>query len=91
MRIRATGCRRLAETVARYRDQDLYIAGAALDAVLKKMRGPDARIWDMVRDEVYAPPYQPIWKGQNKLPTYRVGLPGVGWEPMTGDDTLQVA
>ena len=44
-----------------------------------------------LRNEVYIPPYQPIWKGQNKLPTYRVGLPGVGWEPMTGDETLQVA
>lgn len=42
-------------TVARYRDQDLYIAGAALDAILKQFRGPGARIWDMVRDEVYAP------------------------------------
>ncbi|MFT5503730.1 MAG: hypothetical protein ACI845_002540 [Gammaproteobacteria bacterium] len=42
-------------TVTRYRDQDLYIAGAALDAVLKQLRGPDARIWDMVRDEVYTP------------------------------------
>ena len=42
-------------TVTRYRDQDLYIAGAALDAVLKKCRGADARIWDMVRDEVYTP------------------------------------
>lgn len=42
-------------TVARYRDQDLYIAGAALDALLKKNRGTDARIWDMVCDEVYLP------------------------------------
>ncbi|MFT5218259.1 MAG: CubicO group peptidase (beta-lactamase class C family) [Gammaproteobacteria bacterium] len=42
-------------SVTRYRDQDLYIAGAALDAVLKQIRGPAARIWDMVRDEVYAP------------------------------------
>jgi CubicO group peptidase (beta-lactamase class C family) len=42
-------------TVTRYRDQDLYIAGAALDAVLKQHRGSDAFIWDMVRDEVYAP------------------------------------
>lgn len=42
-------------TVTRYRDQDLYIAGAALDAVLKQLRGDDARIWDMVRDEVYVP------------------------------------
>jgi len=41
--------------VTRYRDQDLYIAGAALDAVLKRLRGPEARIWEMVRDEVYSP------------------------------------
>jgi|MDTC01.2.fsa_nt_gb hypothetical protein len=41
--------------VARYRDQDLYIAGAAMDAWLKLQHGPDARIWDMVRDEVYSP------------------------------------
>ena len=44
-----------AGTVTRYRDQDLYIAGAALDAFLKRFRGGDARVWDMVRDEVYAP------------------------------------
>ena len=44
-----------AGSVARYRDQDLYIAGAALDALLKQIRGPQARIWDLVRDEVYAP------------------------------------
>jgi len=44
-----------AGSVTRYRDQDLYIAGAALDALLKRIRGPQARIWEMVRDEVYAP------------------------------------
>ena len=44
-----------AGTVARYRDQDLYIAGAALDAILKQARGAEARIWDMVVDEVYTP------------------------------------
>ena len=41
--------------MARYRDQDLYIAGAAMDAWLKLQHGPDARIWDMVLDEVYSP------------------------------------
>ena len=44
-----------AGSVTRYRDQDLYIAGAALDAYLKRLRGVDARIWDLVRDEVYTP------------------------------------
>ena len=41
--------------VARYRDQDLYIAGVAMDVWLKRKRGPDARLWDMVRDEVFEP------------------------------------
>jgi hypothetical protein len=43
-----------------------------------------------IRGEIYVPPYQPIWKGQNKLPSYRVGLPGGGWEPMSGEG-LQAA
>lgn len=38
-----------------------------------------------VQGEVYVPPYQPVWKGRNKLPTYRVGLPGAGWEPLAGE------
>ena len=42
-------------SIARYRDQDLYITGVALDVMLKRLRGPDARLWDMVRDEVYRP------------------------------------
>ncbi|PRP93784.1 hypothetical protein ENSA5_41850 [Enhygromyxa salina] len=37
-----------------------------------------------VRGEIFVPPYQPVWKGQNKLPTYRVGLPGAAWEPLAG-------
>jgi hypothetical protein len=43
-----------------------------------------------IQGEVYVPPFQPIWKGQNKIPSYRVGLPGVGWESMRGDG-LQAA
>ena len=39
--------------ITRYRDQDLYIAGAALDAWLKIRQGPDARIWDLVEKQVY--------------------------------------
>ncbi len=41
--------------VARYRDQDLYLAGAAMDAWHKQRHGPHARLWHMVRDEVYGP------------------------------------
>jgi hypothetical protein len=35
--------------------------------------------------EVFVAPYQPIWKGRNKVPSYRVGLPGAGWEPLAGE------
>jgi len=41
--------------VARYRDQDLFMAGAAMDALWKRHAGPDADLFAMVTDEVYAP------------------------------------
>ena len=42
-------------TVWRYRDQDFYLLGVALDAFLKSVRGPDADIWRMLQAEVFAP------------------------------------
>jgi Beta-lactamase len=42
-------------TVVRYRDQDFFLLGAALDAYLKSMRGAHVDIWDMVKSEVLAP------------------------------------
>jgi CubicO group peptidase (beta-lactamase class C family) len=42
-------------TVLRYRDQDFYVLGAAVDAYLKGVRGPGADVWDMLREEVFAP------------------------------------
>lgn len=42
-------------TVMRYRDQDFYLLGAALDRFIKSMRGPDADVWDMLLDEVLGP------------------------------------
>ena len=42
-------------TVWRYRDQDYYLLGIAIDAFLKSVRGPDADAWDMLRKEVFAP------------------------------------
>ena len=42
-------------TVVRYRDQDFYLLGAAIDAFLKSMRGPAADLWDMLEAEVFAP------------------------------------
>ena len=41
--------------IARYRDQDLFMAGVAMDAVWKRHNGPDADLFSMVAEEVYAP------------------------------------
>lgn len=41
--------------VARYRDRDMFILGAAMDAFLKSVEGEDADIWDMVAEEVFKP------------------------------------
>jgi hypothetical protein len=42
-------------TVMRYRDQDFYLLGAALDGFLKSVRGPSADLWDMLKAEVFEP------------------------------------
>jgi CubicO group peptidase (beta-lactamase class C family) len=42
-------------TVMRYRDQDYYLLGVAIDNFLKSMRGPEADNWDMVQAEVFKP------------------------------------
>jgi CubicO group peptidase (beta-lactamase class C family) len=42
-------------TVMRYRDQDYYILGAAIDGFLKSARGPQASLGEMVQTEVFAP------------------------------------
>lgn len=43
------------DKVVRYRDQDLYLAGAAMDAWYKQRFGPHARLWHLVQDEIYQP------------------------------------
>jgi CubicO group peptidase (beta-lactamase class C family) len=42
-------------TVMRYRDQDYYLLGAAIDGFLKSVRGPEASLWEFVKTEVFAP------------------------------------
>ncbi|MGC1388083.1 MAG: serine hydrolase domain-containing protein [Steroidobacteraceae bacterium] len=42
-------------SVVRYRDQDFYLLGAAIDGFLKSKRGPAADLWDMLKAEVFAP------------------------------------
>ena len=41
--------------VARYRDQDMFILGVAMDRFLKSKEGPGAGIWSMLQREVFAP------------------------------------
>jgi CubicO group peptidase (beta-lactamase class C family) len=42
-------------TVMRYRDQDFYLLGVALDRFVKAARGPGADVWDLLRSEVFEP------------------------------------
>lgn len=42
-------------TVVRYRDQDFYLLGAAIDRFVRSVRGPTADVWDMLRNEVFKP------------------------------------
>ena len=41
--------------VTRYRDQDMFILGVAMDRFLKSKEGPGADLWSMLRQEVFAP------------------------------------
>ncbi|SVD82378.1 uncharacterized protein METZ01_LOCUS435232, partial [marine metagenome] len=41
--------------VMRYRDQDAFVLGAAMDAYLKSREGPEADMWRFLMEEVYAP------------------------------------
>src|SRR5262245_53105550 len=41
--------------VVRYNTAVTFTLAAAMDAYLKRKEGPNARLWDMVTDEVYRP------------------------------------
>jgi hypothetical protein len=41
--------------VARYRDQDMFMLGVAMDNYVKKKEGPAAGVWRMVSEEVFEP------------------------------------
>jgi CubicO group peptidase (beta-lactamase class C family) len=64
-------------TVMRYRDQDYYILGAAIDGFLKSVRGPKADILEMVKAEVLTP------IGVHEVPVVRTreagGRDGLVW------------
>ncbi len=40
---------------ARYRDQDIFLLGVAMDRYLNSKEGPGADIWSMLVNEVYRP------------------------------------
>jgi hypothetical protein len=80
-------------TVMRYRDQDHYMLGIAVDRFLKSVRGPDADAWEMLQKEVF----QPI--GIAHAPAVRTREPGdrdgpvwfnAGYYP-TLDDLAKIA
>jgi hypothetical protein len=80
-------------TVMRYRDQDFYLLGVAIDRFVKATRGPDADAWDMLRSEVF----EPIGIAQAPLVRTREarnrrGLPwfNAGYYP-TLDDLAKIA
>lgn len=64
-------------TVMRYRDQDYYLLGAAIDGFLKSIRGPHADLGEMVQAEVFTP------IGIHQAPTVRTleaaGHEGLLW------------
>jgi hypothetical protein len=41
--------------VTRYRDQDMFVLGVAMDRFLKSKEGPAANIWSMLQREVFSP------------------------------------
>jgi CubicO group peptidase (beta-lactamase class C family) len=41
--------------VVRYRDQDMYLLGVAMDQFLKTKEGPSADLWSMLEREVFEP------------------------------------
>ena len=80
-------------TVMRYRDQDFYLLGAAVDAFLKSVRGPQADAWHMLEEEVFRPigiAHAPMVR--TREPDGREGLAwfNAGYYP-TLDDLAKIA
>jgi hypothetical protein len=74
--------------VARYRDQDMFILGVAMDAYLKSKEGPAADIWTMLEDEVFRPVgihYAPINRTIEQDGRRGQPLMAFGYYPTIGD------
>jgi hypothetical protein len=74
--------------VARYRDQDMFVLGVAMDRFLKSREGPTASLWSMLESEVFLPigiHYAPI--NRTIEAGGRAGQPlmAFGYYPTIGD------
>jgi hypothetical protein len=74
--------------VARYRDQDMFVLGVAMDRFLKSREGAAADLWSMLEKEVFLPigiHYAPI--NRTIEPDGRPGQPlmAFGYYPTIGD------
>lgn len=74
--------------VARYRDQDMFVLGVAMDRFLKSREGAKADLWSMLENEVFLPVgihYAPI--NRTIEPDGRRGQPlmAFGYYPTIGD------
>jgi hypothetical protein len=79
--------------VARYRDQDMFVLGVAMDRFLKSREGPRADLWSMLEREVFLPigiHYAPI--NRTIEPDARRGQPlmAFGYYP-TLEDMVKIA
>jgi CubicO group peptidase (beta-lactamase class C family) len=79
--------------VMRYRDQDFYLLGVAIDRFVKATRGPGADVWDMLRREVFGPigiAHAPVVRTREARS--RRGIPwfNAGYYP-TLDDLAKIA
>jgi hypothetical protein len=74
--------------VARYRDQDMFLLGVAMDAYLKSKEGAAADIWSMLEKEVFAPIgiyYAPVNRTIEPDGTPGQALMAYGYYPTVGD------
>ena len=73
---------------ARYRDQDMFMLGVAMDNYVKRKEGPETSIWSMVLREVFEPIgilYAPINKTIEAPPRAGQPLMAFGYYPTVGD------
>lgn len=79
--------------VFRYNTTHTFVLAVAMDAFLKQMEGPEARLWDMMEREVFAPigmRHVPMMHTREAGGTSGVPLMGIGLYP-TVDDVAKIA